>query len=266
MSITMFEVEALSAFSDNYIWLIKNKKTKQVAAVDPGDAEPVLQWLRQHPEWQLTNILITHHHHDHTGGINTLKQHTKAIVLAPDNPSIPSKDIILENNQLINIIGKTAQIIAVPGHTLDHIVYYFPEQLNDNKAWLFSGDTLFAGGCGRVFEGTMEQMYQSLQKINQLPAETTIYPAHEYTVSNLKFANTVEPTNCKARKLLEYCIELRQKNQITLPTTLTLEQQTNPFLRCHLESVRQTASHHIKQELQSPIEIFKTIREWKNNF
>lgn len=262
----MFEIEALSAFDDNYIWLIKNKLTKQIAAIDPGDAKPVLQWLSQHYDWQLTNILITHHHHDHTGGINALKHHTKATVLAPNNPSIANKDIILGDNQLINILGKTAQIISVPGHTLDHIVYYFLTQGDDTDCWLFSGDTLFAGGCGRVFEGTMEQMYQSLQKINQLPTETTIYPAHEYTVSNLKFANVVEPTNCNTKKRLEYCIELRKQQRITLPTNLAIEQQTNPFLRCHLETVRQTASLHTKQQLQSPTEIFKTLREWKNNF
>ncbi|MFD1261806.1 hydroxyacylglutathione hydrolase [Entomomonas asaccharolytica] len=262
----MFEVQALSAFNDNYIWLIKNKATKQCAVVDPGDATPVLQWLAQNPQWQLTTILITHHHQDHTGGINLLKQQTTAIVLTPNNPSIPHSDIILTNNQLVNILGKTAQIITVPGHTLDHIVYYFPKQLDDTVPWLFSGDTLFAGGCGRVFEGTMEQMYYSLEQLRQLPDETLIYAAHEYTVSNLKFATAVEPENSIIKQRLEHCLALREKLLNTLPSTISLEKQTNPFLRCGLENLRKTASFHIKQELESPVEIFTTLREWKNNF
>lgn len=261
----MFEIEAIPAFNDNYIWLIKNTETKQCAVVDPGDAKPVLQWLATNTQWQLTSILITHHHMDHTGGINSLKQHTKAIVFAPDNPTIPDKDIIVNNNQLINVVGKTAQVICVPGHTLDHVAYFFPKQLEETSDWLFSGDTLFAGGCGRVFEGTMEQMYLSLQRLNQLPQETLVYPAHEYTVSNLKFATAVEPDNPQIKSRLEDCLKLRKNQKITLPSTLSLEQQTNPFLRCNQENVRKTAILHATQEIMSPVDIFSSLREWKNN-
>lgn len=262
----MFEVEALPAFSDNYIWLIKNGATKECAVVDPGDATPVLQWLAQNLEWQLTTILITHHHQDHTGGINSLKQHTAAIVLAPNNPVIPNKDTILSNNQLINILGKKAQILAVPGHTLDHIVYYIPKQLDNIAHWLFSGDTLFAGGCGRVFEGTMEQMYHSLQQLSQLPEETLVYAAHEYTVSNLKFAVAVEPENTQIKQRLEHCLKLREKQQITLPSNICLEKQTNPFLRCSQEAVKSAAKNFSQQEPATATEVFAIIRQWKNSF
>lgn len=263
----MIKIEALTAFSDNYIWLIKNIETKQCAVIDPGDATPVLTWLKKHPDWQLTDILITHHHQDHIGGISLLKSHTSAKITAPNNPSIPHIDCIASNNQLISVIGRTAQVIAVPGHTLDHIVYFFPQQIDYLEPWLFSGDTLFAGGCGRVFEGTMEQMCHSLQSLAQLPPETLVFAAHEYTISNLRFALAVEPNNLLIKNRLANCLQIREQQKSTLPSTLNIEQQTNPFLRCHqIDVINAAKKYSNTQTLQTPIEIFANIREWKNNF
>lgn len=262
----MFEIEALSAFNDNYIWLIKNNQTKQCAVIDPGDATPVLDWLNQHTHWQLKDILITHHHADHTDGIRKLKEHTQAIVSAPNNPAIPLIDHLLSDNQLINIVGRTMQVLQIPGHTLDHLAYYSPNNIAEYENWLFCGDTLFAGGCGRVFEGTMEQMYHSLQQLAHLPIETLIYPAHEYTVSNLQFALAVEPNNLFIKQRLNRCITLRKQQKITLPSTLAEELQTNPFLRCHLPDVKLAAEHHAGQSLTTESDVFTILREWKNNF
>lgn len=261
----MLETEALPAFTDNYIWLLKNLITKRVAVIDPGDATPVLTWLEKNKDWQLSDILITHHHQDHIGGISTLKAKTSANVFAPNNPSIPHKDIIVTNNQIIHIVGSLLHIIAVPGHTLDHIVYYAPIQ-HGMPARLFSGDTLFSGGCGRVFEGTMEQMYQSLQQINKLPPDTLIYPAHEYTVNNLKFAIAAEPNNNLIKDYLEKCINLRNNQQITLPSTLSMEQKINPFLRCDQASIIMTIKNALKIEPTDTEEVFSVLREWKNKF
>lgn len=257
------EIEALSAFTDNYIWLVKNLDTKQVAVVDPGEAAPILDWLNEHPEWQLTDILITHHHQDHIGGIKSLRQHSKVKVFAPDTPLIADKDVVVSGNQSIQAIGHTFYVMSVPGHTLDHVTYFLEETATSSPR-LFSGDTLFSAGCGRVFEGTMEQMYESLQYINTLPANTLIYPAHEYTVSNLKFALIVEPNNLDIQQHLNKCIQLRASQQITLPSTLMLERRINPFLRCEQSSILETIHNTLKLTPQSPEEVFSALRNWKN--
>lgn len=261
----MIEIEALSALNDNYIWLIKNSNTHQCAVIDPGDANPVLEWLNKHINWQLVDILITHHHEDHIGGVNVLKSHTNAIISAPDNPFI-NKDRILKNKQLINVVGITTQVIATPGHTLDHITYYCPRNVIQNHNWLFSGDTLFSGGCGRIFEGTTEQMYKSLQILSHLPEDTMIFAAHEYTVNNLLFASKVEPNNKILQKWLTHNIKLRKQRKVTLPSLLNTEKQINPFLRCHLPPIISAAEKHTGHLLTSDIAVFNIIREWKNNF
>lgn len=261
----MIEIMPLSAFDDNYIWLIKDHQSKHCAAVDPGDAKPVLTWLADNPQWQLTDILITHHHADHIGGIDQLTQVTSAVVFSPDNPSIKYKDHVLQEGQKLNILSLQCQIIAVPGHTLDHIAYYFPSQ-NETPAFLFSGDTLFAAGCGRVFEGTMEQMYLSLQKFMALPKETRVYCAHEYTLSNLRFAAAIEPDNTAIADFNNQCIELRKNNTPTIPTTLALEQQINPFLRCTIPAVIKSAVHFKKCADNSETAVFSALRELKNIF
>lgn len=261
----VLEIEALPAFTDNYIWLIKNQETKQVTAIDPGEAKPVLNWLEKNNDWQLSHILITHHHQDHIGGIPALKAKTNATVFAPNSPNIPDKDIIVKHNQIIEVNSYSFQVIAVPGHTLDHVVYYACNQQN-MPARLFSGDTLFSGGCGRVFEGTMEQMYHSLQQLNELPPDTLIYPAHEYTVNNLKFAIVAEPSNSQLKEYLNKCISLRENQQITLPSALSTEQKINPFLRCDKKSIITTIENTLQQHPTSASQVFLALREWKNKF
>src|SRR5690554_1631090 len=182
----MLTFTALPAFNDNYIWLLQNSDTLHCAVIDPGDAQPVLTWLAENPQWQLTDILITHHHYDHVGGVTQLKQATQARVTGPAREKIPSLDHPVDDNAIINVLGSTVQVFAVPGHTLGHVVYYCQDTYK--QPWLLSGDTLFAAGCGRMFEGSSEQMFTSLERLAALPDPTLVYCTHEYTLSNLHFA------------------------------------------------------------------------------
>lgn len=261
----MYQIQPLNAFTDNYIWIIKNTETKQCAVVDPGEAESVIQWLKQNNTYQLSAILITHHHKDHTGGIPELIKYSSAKVLAFRDASIPNVTVLLSDQQTIHLLGLTVEIIAVPGHTLDHIAYYVPKQKTIKEPWLFSGDTLFSGGCGRVFEGTMEQMYQSLQKLNQLPSDTKIFAAHEYTVNNLLFALTIEPKNQTIKDHLIHCQYLRNIEIATLPSTLAIEREINPFLRCNQIDIITTIEQQINKKITNSQQVFNIIREWKNN-
>ena len=161
----MIQISALPAFTDNYIWLLQEPQTRRCAVVDPGDATPVLAWLEQNPEWTLSDILITHHHHDHVGGVEALKRVTGAKVYGPASETIPARDIALQDNDRITVLGWDFAVYAVPGHTLGHVAFY-------HQGALFCGDTLFAAGCGRLFEGTPAQMYTSLQRLAALPADT----------------------------------------------------------------------------------------------
>lgn len=260
----MYQVQPLHAFTDNYIWIIKNNLTKQCAVIDPGTAEPVLQWLSQNNAYQLSTILITHHHQDHTGGIAKLVEHTSAAVWA-SNPNTPNLSLLLSDQQTINLLGLTLEVIAVPGHTLDHIAYYSPQQASLQTPWLFSGDTLFSAGCGRVFEGTMLQMYQSLQRLNQLPEETKIFPAHEYTINNLQFALSIEPSNKEIKNQLAHCQDILQQQMTTLPSTLSTERKINPFLKCEQIDIIEAAQRYIREPLVTPEAVFSALRDWKNH-
>jgi hydroxyacylglutathione hydrolase len=186
----MLKIDALPAFTDNYIWLLQDTEQRSCAVVDPGDAAPVLAWLAANPTWQLRDILITHHHPDHVGGVAALKAATGARVSGPARETIPQRDLALSDGDAVEVLGLTLQVLDVPGHTLGHIAYYQPEH-----HWLFCGDTLFAAGCGRLFEGTPEQMHHSLSRLAALPGQTAVYCTHEYTLSNLRFACAVEPQN-----------------------------------------------------------------------
>ena len=261
----MLEILSINAFSDNYIWVIKNTETKQCAVVDPGDAEPILHWLRINKTYQLSTILVTHHHKDHIGGIPKLVKHTSAQVLASNNQNIPNITVLLSDKQTIRLLGLDVVVMAVPGHTLDHIAYYLPKQIPIDEPWLFSGDTLFSAGCGRVLEGTMHQMHQSLERLGQLPAETKVFAAHEYTINNLLFALTIEPDNKIIKDYLMYCQTLRHKKIATLPSTLAIERKINPFLRCDQIDIINSAQLYIQKELTSKEDVFGVIREWKNN-
>lgn len=188
----MLKIEALPAFTDNYIWMLQDIDRRLCAAVDPCDAAPVQAWLDARPDWRLTDILVTHHHADHVGGVQQLKTEHGARVYGPAAENIPARDDALSDGQRIRVLGHELEVIAVPGHTSGHIAYFHE---SSHEPWLLSGDTLFAAGCGRLFEGTAAQMYRSLQRLAALPTQTRVYCTHEYTLSNLRFARAVEPDN-----------------------------------------------------------------------
>ena len=254
---------ALRAFDDNYIWLLRNEDTLQAVAVDPGDARPVVTWLGRHPDYQLSGILLTHHHRDHTGGVLTLKGATGCKVWGPANENIQGIDHALADGDTLSLLGCELQVMAVPGHTLDHIAYYCDAP---GEPWLLSGDTLFAGGCGRLFEGTAQQMHESLQRLAHLPDDTSIYCTHEYTQANLRFARAVEPDNDDIRVRLEVVEELRRDGRITLPSSVALEKRTNPFLRCDQPPVIEAATRHAGRATAPGVETFAAIRAWKDIF
>lgn len=255
----MIQISALPAFTDNYIWLLQDPHTQRCAVVDPGDAAPVLAWLEQHPGWTLSDILITHHHNDHVGGVEQLKRVCGATVYGPAHEKIPARDVALDDNARITVLGWAFEVLAVPGHTLGHIAYY-------HEGVLFCGDTLFAAGCGRLFEGTPQQMHTSLERLAALPASTRVYCTHEYTQSNLRFAQAVEPDNADIAERVENVRKLRENGEITLPSTLALEKRTNPFLRTAETSVKEKADERSGRENHSASEVFASLRSWKDSF
>lgn len=259
----MLQIDALPAFTDNYIWLLQDASRKECAVVDPGDCTPVFAWLDDHPGWKLTDILVTHHHHDHVGGVQQLKTVTGARVLGPATEKIPARDMALVEGQQIDVLGHRLQIIEVPGHTLGHIAYFHDDQ---QSPWLLSGDTLFAAGCGRLFEGTAEQMFDSLQRLASLPAQTRVYCTHEYTLSNLRFAQAVEPANPAIADRLAETTRLREANEITLPSDIRTELATNPFLRSADTAVATAVSAYSQQPLDNPQAVFRALRAWKDRF
>ncbi|ANI54075.1 hydroxyacylglutathione hydrolase [Pseudomonas sp. DR 5-09] len=255
----MIQISALPAFTDNYIWLLQDHATQRCAVVDPGDAAPVQAWLDAHPGWVLGDILITHHHHDHVGGVETLKKATGATVYGPGSESIPGRDVALKDNDTVRVLGWDFDVHAVPGHTLGHIAYY-------HHGLLFCGDTLFAAGCGRLFEGTPQQMHQSLSRLAALPEDTLVYCTHEYTLSNLKFAAAVEPGNRDIAARLEKVSQQRANGVMTLPSTLALEKLTNPFLRTGEILVTQKVDERNGPQNRAPSEVFAALRAWKDTF
>ncbi|SEN17327.1 hydroxyacylglutathione hydrolase [Pseudomonas sp. ok272] len=255
----MIQISALPAFTDNYIWLLQDHHSQCCAVVDPGDAAPVQAWLAQHPQWRLSDILITHHHADHVGGVEQLKQATGAKVYGPANEHIPGRDIALNDNDRASILGCEFEVIAVPGHTLGHIAYY-------HHGLLFCGDTLFAAGCGRLFEGTPAQMHHSLSRLAALPEDTLVYCTHEYTLSNLRFAVAVEPDNADIAERFKKVSQLREDGHISLPSTVALEKLTNPFLRTGETSVKQKIDEREGTDNRAPGEVFAALRAWKDRF
>ncbi len=265
-----FNVRPLRAFQDNYIWSLE-WPTGDCVVVDPGDAEPVLAHLAESGQ-RLTGIVITHHHADHTGGISRLLSQYPVPVYGPHSHRIPAIDHPLAEGDQLNLHGSSFSVLEIPGHTLDHIAYFSPGNKassdnvgSANPPRLFCGDTLFGAGCGRIFEGTPELMYQSLRKLADLPDITEVYCAHEYTLSNLSFAQAIEPQNKALAQRRANSIKLRNEDRPTLPSTLELERATNPFLRCDQEPVIQAAHRH-NSAARSEIAVFATLREWKNRF
>jgi len=254
----MMQVQPIAAFDDNYIWALTGAGD-QAVVVDPGDAEPVLAWLAREGR-QLSAILITHKHGDHVGGVADLLEVYPGIpVYGPANEPIRVLTTKLNaGDQLqLDAIGATFQVLSVPGHTEGHIAYY-------GEGCLFCGDTLFAGGCGRVFSGTHEQLHASLQLLAALPDDTKVYCAHEYTQANLGFARWVEPNNAALHKRLADTEKLRQANQPTVPSVLAEEKATNPFLRTAVPEVVAAAERYAGQSLPAGSAVFTAIRSWKD--
>ena len=264
-------VTGIPAFQDNYLWLIDDGE--HAVAVDPGDAQPVLDELNKR-NLTLTSILVTHHHADHIGGIDALLKHYSVPVIGPADSRIPQLTQRVADGETYTLLGQTAQVIEVPGHTLHHIAYFINQPNAFGAPLLFCGDTLFAAGCGRVFEGTFTQMRQSLAKLRELPESTRIYCAHEYTQANLAFALAVEPQNKLLHQRIESVNELRAAGLPSIPSILADELGTNPFLRYDNDAVIAAAvrrtntrldAHNSEVKYDHDV-IFAVIRQWKDIF
>ncbi len=249
------------AFKDNYIWLAPcgEGDERRVIVVDPGTAAPVLDRLAAQ-QWEPAAILITHHHYDHVDGVEALRARFSVPVFGPRGTVdrwTGQGGRALDEGDHLDALG--LRVLATPGHTRDHLSYV-------GQGVVFCGDTLFAGGCGRLFEGTPEEMYRSLEKLRALPDDTRICCAHEYTLANLRFARQVEPDNDALARRLEETEAMRREGKPTVPSRLGLEKQTNPFLRCHEPAVHAAAERFCRRRLSSPAQVFAVIRYWKDNF
>ncbi len=254
----MLEIERVPVRSDNYVFLAHDRKTGATAAVDPAEARPVMAALDR-LGWSLSHILITHHHNDHTGGNRELKAATGCAVIGgrTDAPRIPGVDVMVGEGDLVSVGESAARVIDVPGHTSGHVAYWF----EDAKA-LFSGDCLFSLGCGRLFEGTAGQMWDSLQKLKRLPDDALVYCGHEYTNANADFALTQDPDNAALQDAADEILEKREKGEATVPSTMAFEKRFNPFLRADDPALLQAAGLMGK----APDAAFAEIRARKDRF
>lgn len=251
----------IAAFNDNYIWVLHDGTRALV--VDPGEAAGVQTFLAER-RLTLDTILITHHHGDHTGGVSALREATGARVIGPVGEPMPEPLQRVTGGQTVEALGLSFEVLNVPGHTAGHIAFYLENV--DGAPLLFCGDTLFSAGCGRLFEGTPAQMLASLSRLAALPAATRVCCTHEYTLSNLRFAQAVEPGNAALTQYRQWCEAQRAQHLPTLPSTIGLEQAINPFLRSHLPSLAGAAQAHNPTCGDDPLEVFATLREWKNVF
>lgn len=252
------QIRALPALRDNYIWALRRGNT--IAVVDPGEARPVLEFL-QRENLQLCAILNTHHHSDHVNGNSGLLAHFSVPVFGPRDEDIATVSIPLGDGDRIEIaeLGLEFEVLAIPGHTAGHIAYYGANRL-------FCGDTLFACGCGRLFEGTPAQMSASLARLSTLPPSTRVYCGHEYTLANLQFAHAVEPLSPALERREREIRERIAAGRPSLPSTIAEERATNPFLRCDEPAIVAAAEAHARRKLGDPVEVFAVLREWKDNF
>ncbi|SEI61429.1 hydroxyacylglutathione hydrolase [Allopseudospirillum japonicum] len=263
----MLKIRPLAALDDNYIWLLTQSGSSRCWVVDPGDAQVVQRALTQY-ELHLEGILLTHHHSDHIDGVQALRSaDTLVIGAAKDQHRLPELSLSLSAGDSFILLGRTFQVLEFPGHTLGHVGYFAPAEEAEQSPLLFCGDTLFSAGCGRLFEGSAAQMWQSLQQIMALPEETLIYATHEYTLSNLAFAQHVEPHNQALSQYTEGCRQARAANQPTLPSSLGIELAVNPFLRVQKAQVQASLREHAGLSEQASIdEYFAALRTWKDNF
>ncbi len=256
----MIHIAAIPALKDNYIWMMINSKQGVALVVDPGDAAPVIDYVTEH-HLTLSGILITHHHWDHTHGLAALLQAFPVPVLSSVHSQLPALTGRLSDHEVFTITAHFPefQALLIPGHTLDHIAFHTQDAL-------FCGDTLFGGGCGRLFEGTADQLYHSLQKLARLPDHTPIYCGHEYTLANLSFARLVEPNHQAIVQRINKVQSIREQGRPSLPSFLYEEKETNPFLRCHIPEVIEQVEAYAKRSLCDPKEVFRELRQWKDAF
>lgn len=251
-------VIALPAFNDNYIWLLVNEPQSTLACVDPGTAQPVLHYAKEH-QLTLTHILITHHHADHAGGISELlKVYPQVKIIGPNDARLPLINNIVRSGDVIHLSSFEFDVLNTPGHTSSHICYQEPKQ-----KWLFCGDTLFSAGCGRVFDGTIQQLHDSIMLLKNLPQDTKVYCGHEYTLQNLRFALTVEPNNPAIHSYFKHLSN--HISHCSLPSTIALERKINPFMRTELPEVQAYASTY-GIDTSDSLAVFQLLREKKNNF
>ncbi|MEG4205549.1 hydroxyacylglutathione hydrolase [Microcoleus sp. Pol7_A1] len=256
------QVYRLPVLSDNYIFLLHDPDRRTAAVVDPAQAEPVLQQLRSLGA-ELTAIFNTHHHSDHVGGNQQLIDRFPQVKVyggAEDRGRIPGQQVFLQAGDRVEFAGRSAEIFFVPGHTKAHIAYYFPPSNPGETGELFCGDTLFAGGCGRLFEGTPTQMLASLGQLRNLPDNTRVWCAHEYTLNNLQFALSVDGDNLDLQHRLGEVKEARSRSQPTIPSSIGIEKSTNPFLRWDCPNLQSATNS------RDPVQTFARLRGMKDRF
>ncbi|MEM6545716.1 MAG: hydroxyacylglutathione hydrolase [Pseudomonadota bacterium] len=258
--LSLFKPVPIPAYSDNYIWVLA-VSDDAVIVVDPGEAQPVRDFLLA-SEKKLEAILVTHHHFDHVGGVEELKHEHRCLVHGPSNPQLTFLDKHHREGDVLELGPYTFEILEVPGHTLDHIAYF----CGGEQPLLLCGDTLFAGGCGRIFEGDAAMMHDSLSKLVRLPQHSLVCCAHEYTLSNLAFARAADPSNVALETRESSAQEIRADNQPTVPSTLALELATNPFLRCSEQAIKDGLAAANLDPGASEVETFTALRAWKDSF
>ena len=249
----------IPAFTDNYFWLMFEDNNKSAVVVDPGDSAPVIKSLKDN-NLELTDILITHHHNDHIGGVSELKKvFPRVNIFGPADPRIPADNIVKDEDVIkLDSLNEEFRVLDVRGHTNSHIAYYFDKKL-------FCGDTLFSCGCGRLFEGTHQDMHKALTKIKNLPKETLIYCAHEYTLDNIGFAKIIDPKNLDLLEREKEVKDLLKNGFYTIPSALENELKVNPFLRFDEKDIKNSVQNHFNKKISSDAQVFKYTREWKDN-
>jgi hydroxyacylglutathione hydrolase len=266
----MLHIHTIPAFEDNYFWLIQpDTQSPDSYIVDPGSAQIVHDYLNQH-QLYLVGILLTHHHHDHIDGAAELHDYYQCPIYGPRSPRIPHVTHCVSEGDCLALGSLTAKVLTLPGHTLDHIAYLIETPLLAQTAidpsHLFSGDTLFGAGCGRIFDGTAQLLFAALQRIAEFSNDTLVYGGHEYTLANIRFALTIEPDNAELKLRLTTETEKRRQGIATLPTQLGVEKRTNPFLRCGVDSVRRSVEQISGKTLTSDTDVFTSLRLIKDCF